>query len=432
MERIALDGTSFGFYVTEQISPRIAKTPDGFLVCSDVPIARTGTLVYNTKNAFDLALMPWLKDVEADERGLITVLREPDEVFSPQTIESFEGKPVILDHPLEFLLDPLIWKDFAKGNLQNVRRGQDDQDDLLLADLLIADEEAINEVETKRRRAVSCGYRGRYMVLGPGLLKLVNIIGNHVAIVRNGRAGDRCVIMDSQKEETPMKTLKEAVAAFKGFWKDASEEEKEEVKKDLEDCVAKDEDGTEERLSKIETTLEQLVESDKEVHAMMDEFRKRFGDSTEEDPEKRRRKETETNEDEESEHRNAGDTLFKDAASRAEVLLPGHKMPVFDASQSKADSLKTLDAAKREVLIGAYKTDEGRKAIEIFTRGPVKDFATLDVATLDAVLVGASELVGRSNNSTVVRSSIAAGLKTVSNRIGEVNKANREFWSRKQ
>ena len=143
------------FYVSEQISPRIAETPEGFLVCLDVPIARTGRMVYNKKTESDI--MPWLKDVEADENGLVTVLREPDEVFRLDTMASFEGKPVTVDHPMD-LVGPENWAEFAKGNMQGVRRGYNDQADLLLSDFLITDKTAIDVVRSREKREVSCGY----------------------------------------------------------------------------------------------------------------------------------------------------------------------------------------------------------------------------------------------------------------------------------
>ena len=34
------------YYITSQLSPHRYSTPEGFLVCKDVPIARTGLLEY--------------------------------------------------------------------------------------------------------------------------------------------------------------------------------------------------------------------------------------------------------------------------------------------------------------------------------------------------------------------------------------------------
>ncbi len=196
------------YYVSEQISPRIAETPEGFLVCLEAPIARTGKMVYNPQTDGDM--MPWLKSVTPDENGMVTVIREEDQVFRPETMASFEGKPVTVDHPPD-LVDPGNWMDYARGNVQGVRRGDRDQADLMLADLLITDRDAIETVKSREKREISCGYDADYEIVGPGILRQTNIIGNHVAIVDRGRAGARCTIMDSKKEEAePMRSLKES------------------------------------------------------------------------------------------------------------------------------------------------------------------------------------------------------------------------------
>ena len=186
------------FYVTEQISPNIAETPEGFLVCPGVPIARTGSQEYN-KSESDV--MPWLKDFEADSSGRIIIDRLPEEVFSSTTIASFEGKPVTIDHP-EGFVTPETWTALSNGNLQNVRQGIQEQEDLLLADIVITTPEAIEYVKSGQLRQLSCGYDAEYEQTDTGRGKQINIIGNHVALVKNGRAGVRCMIMDSDFKES--------------------------------------------------------------------------------------------------------------------------------------------------------------------------------------------------------------------------------------
>jgi hypothetical protein len=59
----------------------------------------------------------------------------------------------------------------------------------------------------------------------------VDIIGNHVALVRKGRAGARCVIMDSDKREDKLMTWKDK---FRKLFNKTLDEMKEEDLKDLE------------------------------------------------------------------------------------------------------------------------------------------------------------------------------------------------------
>ena len=176
------------FYITEQLSPRMAETPEGFLICYDVPINRTGKYVYKAKEV----------PIDPGPNGLVTIIREEDEVFSDDAIKSFEGKPVTINHPTDFVT-PLNWTKLAHGMAQNVRRGKGEQSDLAIADLLITTEDAIKLIRAGLRE-VSCGYDAQYDQIEPGLGKQHTIIGNHIALVVKGRAGGRCAIMDKACE----------------------------------------------------------------------------------------------------------------------------------------------------------------------------------------------------------------------------------------
>ena len=113
-----------------------AQTPEGFLLCKDVPIARIGTQDYLNEE---------IPEIEGGKDGVIKVERLPDDVFHPDTIASFEGKPVVDDHP-DAPVDPSTFKEHVVGVTINVRRGAAAYDDLLLADLLIMDADAIAAV----------------------------------------------------------------------------------------------------------------------------------------------------------------------------------------------------------------------------------------------------------------------------------------------
>lgn len=171
------------FYTVEQLSPKISETPEGFLLCESVPVARTGEMTYKAGEV-----------PVKDKGGVVTIKRTEDVVFDDVTIRSFEGKPVTLDHPDDFVT-PENWTELAHGTVQNVRRGTGEQDDLLLADLLITTAKAIELVKSGLRE-VSCGYDADYAELEEGLGEQKNIIGNHIALVDKGRAGSRCAIGD--------------------------------------------------------------------------------------------------------------------------------------------------------------------------------------------------------------------------------------------
>jgi hypothetical protein len=54
------------FYATEQIGPKRHKTPEGYLICQDVPLARTGIMEYGQEE---------IPSIPADENGVIRIIR---------------------------------------------------------------------------------------------------------------------------------------------------------------------------------------------------------------------------------------------------------------------------------------------------------------------------------------------------------------------
>nr|WP_285860322.1 DUF2213 domain-containing protein [Brevibacillus sp. MER 51] len=167
----------------------MTETPEGFLICHNVPIARTGWYEYLGKEI----------GAEDQRDELVKVYRSPDEVFSPAAIASFEGKVLTDEHPTE-PVTPINALRYTKGVVQNVRRGSGGDADLLLADLVVYDHNLINEIQDGKRE-VSCGYDCVYEAMEDGTYHQRQICGNHVAVVHSGRAGDRVAIQDSKSLE---------------------------------------------------------------------------------------------------------------------------------------------------------------------------------------------------------------------------------------
>lgn len=398
------------YHVVEQISPHLSETPEGFLVCSDVGITRTGSLLYRSDEV----------PLEADGAGIVQIDRIAEDVFDPETIASFEGKPVTINHP-DDMVTPETWKELAVGTVQNVRRGSTGSEDLMLADLVITDAMAINLVKAGLRE-VSCGYDAEYEQTAPGRGRQTRIIGNHVALVTKGRAGSRCAIMDSNenKEDQGMKTLKDIVSAFKARFKDADEEEKKEAEEEMNDCFGKKtkDEENEERIKKVEETVDS-------IKASVDAWSKKFKDADEEtEEEKKKREEEEAKK--KAEEGKTGDSAFRDCASRAEILIPGYKVPTFDAKDGKL-----IDGVKRSVLTDLCKTEDGKKLVEAFT-GPVTDMASLPQATIDAAFLGASVLVSQRNNSGILKDKIATGDFGKPVTPASINRRNAEVWANRK
>lgn len=259
-------------YFADRISEHIRKRePEGYLICTSVPIARSGTQQY-------------MKD-EIGQQGesLVTVYRPEEEVFSKATMASFEGMPVTNDHPDSedgVTAENIQW--LQKGHCQNVRRGTGSEKNMLLADLVITDPDTIQQV-LDGKREISCGYNYDLCEEDGQFIQRA-IRGNHIAIVDKGRAGKRVCIKDSaptpNKERRKNKMAKNHTGILAKmlahFAKDAEPEELEEAVDAIEDIttatgdedvpaetteqpVVTDEDGRIEdiiaRLEKLEAAL---------------------------------------------------------------------------------------------------------------------------------------------------------------------------------
>ena len=171
-------------YYGSKLSPHMTETPEGFLICHDVKIARTGTQNYLARE-IGLDGMP--------ER-VLQVTRSAEDVFDPAAIASFEGKDVTNTHPSEMIVQE-NQAAYSKGHAENVRR----VGDYLVADLYLKDPTLISEVKNGAMRDVSCGYYCQYEADGAGY-RQTHIRGNHIAIVPRGRAGRDVAIKDSAAE----------------------------------------------------------------------------------------------------------------------------------------------------------------------------------------------------------------------------------------
>lgn len=227
-------------YYGYTISPNQIETGEGFLICRNVPIARTGEQSY---------LGSEIGLTGEDASRMVTVCRVPGEVFSEVALASFEGKPVTNDHP-PCLIGPDDVTAYSRGHAEMVRRGAGEWADYVLADLHIQARDLIDAVRNGKRE-ISCGYECEYVQNGDGTYSQKNIRGNHIAVVDRGRAGKRAAILDSdtgkkgQAERPERKVMKKQGFLFKLFGqavKDKSSEEIEQLAMDA--AAALDEEST--------------------------------------------------------------------------------------------------------------------------------------------------------------------------------------------
>jgi virulence-associated protein VapD len=173
--------------VSEKLSEHKYKTPEGYLICTDAILARTGKQTYTKDEVFG--------DGDNTE---IDVDRPYDQVMNPKTIASFENKPVTFDHPSEDV-NVGNYKDYAIGYVRDVHQGKtDDGEDVIMGNLVITDQAAIDAIEQGDHTDLSCGYDCDIKDDNKGEYMQTNIRGNHVALCEQGRAGIAHIV-DSEK-----------------------------------------------------------------------------------------------------------------------------------------------------------------------------------------------------------------------------------------
>jgi len=359
------------YFLAAQIGLTRSLTPEGYLLCRDVPIGRIGQQEYL---AHELG-----GKIEGDANGIVKIQRDPEEVFRPETIASFNGKPVIMD--AHQMLDAQTWRGRSVGSVLNPRRSEDGTGDFLLADLMICDQHAIRKI-TDGLTEVSCGYTSDYEELAPGLGRQVNIVGNHLAIVERGRCGPACSIgdhgMPAPKKGNWLSRLRTAVKTGDN---EAMEEVLSEIAPEGGEAAggvsinlhlggekpagnaeggAGGEGAKEPTLADVIAALNGIGERLTKLEAMeKTEAEVKVGDK-ETDEEKKKREEEEAAAKAATGDSAALLTVFQEALSGAEILAPGIQLPTFDAKAAPAATTVALCTLKRNALATFLGTAAGQ------------------------------------------------------------------------
>lgn len=380
------------FLTTEKISPLKEKTPEGYLLCRDVPISRVGSFEYS-----------------AAEVGLpnigcaVQVWRPEEQIFNPETIASFEAKPVVIGHAR--FADPDNWREIAVGTTQNVRRGEGDKSDFLLADLLLTDRKAIEAVESGDLKEVSCGYDADTQETPEGI-EQIGIVGNHVALVVSARCSG-CKIGDGSMT-TSLKTRLRKL--FRDGNEDAFNEEVDKLQ--VQDGDAPDgapapaptpapTPTLEERLAKLEAAVAAIAKA---------QTQKPVGDA---DTPPAPNAGADQNDDNELIDDPDAQAIIGDA----EALCPGMKKPVGDAKGGKF-TRNQIERVMRTALKGA--------GVKQFGDSSELDGKALDIAFKAAVAMSKS---GKNPKASGTRYGDSA--EDSVNSIAYVQKKLNDFWGAK-
>ena len=375
------------FLTVEHLSPHMEKTSEGYLLCRDVPISRVGEFEYTGLEAG----IP-------SKGGRVKMTRTADELFKPETMTSFNAKPVVIGHAR--FADPDNWKDITVGIVQNVRRGQGEHADELLADLLLTDKKGIELVESGRLREVSCGYDATPVDDGDGKGHQVGIVGNHVALVEKARCGRACKIRDGEMN-TNLKTV------LRRFFKDGDEEKFNEALDGLKIEEVKDEVITpptdpdspkEDRLAVLEHEYKELSQK---VQIILEKLEGKKEETTDEDEEPVNEEEVVSEEE------------AKQVLADAETVCPGMKRPQGDGEGGKF-TRNHLERIMRSALKEGGITQYG-------------DSATLEGKALDIALKASAQAIRDKKNPKPTEKHFGDGSAS---RLEHINELNKKFWSK--
>lgn len=166
------------FLVAEKLGPHKFKTPEGYLICTDAILSRTGKQEYKRCELFG--------DTCEDPDKIVNVERTDDEVFSDKAMASFENKAVCIEHP-DHDVNAENHNEFAVGFVRDIHKGEDNGKPVMMGTLVITDKDAVEAVESGEYKELSCGYDCDIDDDGEPCQR--NIRGNHVALCKQGRAG---------------------------------------------------------------------------------------------------------------------------------------------------------------------------------------------------------------------------------------------------
>lgn len=165
------------------LSDNMYYDQNGFLVCENAILGRSGIYKYRGTS------------LGLDTTDIVEILRDEEDVFNEESLNSLNLRPFTLEHPREEVTINNV-KKYSKGEVYNVRR----EGDNIVGDIIVKDKAVIDKIVNKELNELSLGYKqDLYYDEESKFYKFKNIIYNHLALVKKGRAGN-AMILDSQEE----------------------------------------------------------------------------------------------------------------------------------------------------------------------------------------------------------------------------------------
>lgn len=160
----------------EKLSTHKYIDNSGYLICTDAILARTGKQEYLKSEIYE----------NCNDNTIIEVDRKPEQVFSTETLASFENKPLTCEHPYENVT-PDNYGRYAVGFIRNIRKGEHNGKPVMIGDIVVTNKQCIEDIQNNIRTDLSCGYDCD--ITEGDNPEQINIRGNHVALCEQGRAG---------------------------------------------------------------------------------------------------------------------------------------------------------------------------------------------------------------------------------------------------
>ena len=503
-------------HTVEQLGPNMSLLPNGSLLCRNVPLARTGWMMYGP-NETPIKV--------AKGTDVAYVQRTDKTLFAPDTLASFVGASIVDEHP-EVDVTPENWKKLAKGTVLTARRGEGDDADLVIGDVLVTDAALIRSIQSGKRE-VSAGYDADYEQISDGVGQQTNIIVNHIALVEKGRCGPRCAIGDREYQpptkgkpqmatkrvqiktgasrrvtlDTLRKRVIDAETALQTAQEAESEAQQNEEALEGDDLngqgdthihihtgakgagdtrtedneeEGEEQDPTEARFTAIENALAKLTEmvgmlakgngnpstesdqdgetgdadlgegdpEDDENGGVAGEKSIATGDddgagdysadSAEDFGQKSGMAKDGKTKDGKTRDSAALESGWKTLLAKAEVLVPGFRVPTFDAKAPRKKTVDSMCALRRKVMDAAWNTKDGSALIQGITGKSSLGLAKMGCADVAVLFNAASGAKAAINNAKATHDSAgpqAAAPKGIPS-LAAINKANADFWAK--
>lgn len=240
------------------------KTREGYLL-APAKVARTGVQDYDA--ALDFAKDELPAHIDQKPGIVVRLLRPEAEVFSDQALKSVVNKPITDGHPSEDVTAENV-KDLQVGfSRENVKR----DGDTIAVDLLFQVKDAIEKIENEGVDQISLGYATDVVWQSGedpdhGLYDGIqtNILVNHIALVKAGRAGPDVRLSDSQNDKGKKEIEKMATRMIDGITIEVTDQAGEAIDKLQNDAKASQD--------KIDSLTAELNDSKKETEKLTGEL----------------------------------------------------------------------------------------------------------------------------------------------------------------